>query len=270
MSDQAIVDQLERVWTSIADLCSTFTETEWKTPTDCPHWSVQDHLSHIIGTESRLLGRQPPQHTPQDMSHVKNDIGRSNEVWVDLRRSWPGARVLEEFRQVTDERLGVLHGMSEADFSQETQTPVGPGTVRLFMQIRIFDCWVHEQDIRRAVGRPGHLEGPVVEHSLDRIVLALPFVVGKKAQAPNSSTVMFEVTGAASRTVPIAVEGGRAKPLTSAPSAPTVRLTMDVETLNCLGCGRWDPNRVLADNRVQISGDRALGETIVRQMNFMI
>jgi uncharacterized protein (TIGR03083 family) len=270
MSDQDLVDKLERVWTSIADLGSTLTETEWKTPTDCPHWSVQDHVSHIIGTELRLLGKQPPEHTPKDMGHVRNDIGKFNEVWVDFRRPWSGAKVLEEFCQVTGERLRVLRGMREADFSKETQTPVGPGTVRLFMQIRIFDCWVHEQDIRRAVGRPGHLEGPVVEHSLDRIVLALPFVVGKKAQAPDGSTVLFEVTGAAGRTVPIGVEGGRAKALAVAPAAPTVRLRMDVETLNCLGCGRWEPSRVLADNKVQISGNRTLGETIIQQMNFMI
>jgi uncharacterized protein (TIGR03083 family) len=270
MSDQALVDKLECVWTSIADLCSSFTETEWKTPTDCPKWSVQDNVSHMIGTESRLLGRKPPEHTPQDMSHVKNDIGKSNEVWVDFRRSWPGSKVLEEFRQVTGERLHVLRGMSEADFSQQTQTPIGPGPVRLFMQIRIFDCWVHEQDIRRAVGRPGHLEGPVVEHSVDRIALALPFVVGKKAQAPDGASVVFQITGAAGRTLAVGVEGGRAKALDTPPATPTTRLTMDVETLNCLGCGRWQPDSTLASGKVRIDGNRALGETIVRQMNFMI
>jgi uncharacterized protein (TIGR03083 family) len=270
MSDQDIVDKLERVWTSIAGLCAPFSEREWKTPTDCPKWSVQDHLAHIIGTESRFLGRQPPQHTPQDMRHVKNDIGKFNEVWVDSRRSWPGAKVLTEFQEVTGERLRVLRTMNEADFSQPTQTPIGPGTVRDFMHIRIFDCWVHEQDMRRAVGRPGHLDGPVAEHSVGRIATALPFVVGKKAQAPNGVTVVFAVTGPAGRTLPIGVEGGRARVLDTPPARPTVRLTMDVETLNCLGCGRWDPNNVLSAGKVQIAGDQGLGETIVRQMNFMI
>jgi uncharacterized protein (TIGR03083 family) len=270
MSDREIVDKLEHVWGSIADLCSTFTETEWKTPTDCPKWSVQDHVSHIIGTESRLLGRQPPDHTPQDMSHVKNDIGRSNEVWVDFRRSWPGSKVLEEFREVTGERLRVLRGMSSDDFSQETQTPIGPGTVRDFMQIRIFDCWVHEQDIRRAVGRPGELEGLTAEHAVGRIAMAMPFVVGKKARATDGSTVVFEVTGAAGRRLSIGVEGGRAKPLDTPPATPTVRLTMDVETFNCLGCGRWEPTKVLESGKVQIDGDRTFGEAIVKQMNFMI
>jgi uncharacterized protein (TIGR03083 family) len=270
MSDQDIVDKLERVWTSIGGLCASFSETEWKMPTDCPKWSVQDHVAHIIGMESRFLGRQAPQHTPQDMQHVKNDIGKFNEVWVDSRRSWPGARVLAEFQEVTGERLRVLRAMSAADFSQPTQTPIGPGTVRDFMHIRIFDCWVHEQDIRRALGRPGHLAGPVAEHAVGRIAMALPFVVGKKAQAPDGVTVEFAVTGAAGRTLSIGVEGGRARVLDTPPANPTVRLTMDVETLNCLGCGRWDPGHVLSTGKVQITGDQGLGETIVRQMNFMI
>jgi uncharacterized protein (TIGR03083 family) len=224
----------------------------------------------MIGTESCLLGRPVPDHTPQDMSHVKNEIGKSNEIWVDSRRAWPGAQILTEFREVTGERLRVLHAMSAADFSAPTQTPIGPGTVRDFMNIRIFDCWVHEQDIRRAVGRPGHLEGPVAEHAVGRIAMALPFVVGKKAQAPNGTTVVFEVTGPAGRLLPIGVEGGRAKPLDTSPATPTVRLTMDVETLNCLGCGRWAPTRALAAGKLQITGDRVLGETVAWQMNFMI
>ena len=271
MSDQEIVTKLEHVWRSIADLCSTFTETEWKTPTDCPKWTVQDNVSHMIGTESRIfLGRPMPAHTPQDTSHVKNDIGQMNEVWVDSRRSWPGAKVLEEFREVTRERLQALRAMHEADFSAPIQTPIGPGSVRDFIQIRIFDCWVHEQDMRRAVGRPGHLEGAVAEHAVSRIAMAMPFVVGKKAQAANGTTVAFEITGPAGRPLAIGVEGGRAKPLDALPATPTVRLTMDVETFNCLGCGRWDPDKVLQSGKVRLDGDRALGETIVRQMNFMI
>ena len=36
MSDKELVEKMERVWSSIGELCATFTEQEWKTPTDCP------------------------------------------------------------------------------------------------------------------------------------------------------------------------------------------------------------------------------------------
>ena len=83
MNDQELIDKLESVWSSMDQLCRGFSEKEWKTPTDCPGWSVQDHISHIVGTESWLLGRPMPDHKPRDMSHVKNEVGARNEVAVD-------------------------------------------------------------------------------------------------------------------------------------------------------------------------------------------
>ncbi len=267
---QDVVDKMERVWRTIDALCSNLTEPEWKTPTDCPGWSVQDQLSHLVGSENRILGRPAPDHTPQDLRHVKNEMGERNEVVVDWRRSSPGAKILEEFRHVTGERLHILRALSAEDFAAETQTPIGPGTVRMLIEIRIFDAWVHEQDMRRALNRPGDLEGPIAEHAVERCTQAMPFVVGRKAQAADGTTVVFEVTGAAGRTLAIGVEGKRATLLDVALTAPTVRLVMDVETFTCLGCGRWEPSATLQAGKVQIDGDNALGETIVRQLNFMI
>jgi len=51
---------------------------------------------------------------------------------------------------------------------------------------------------------------------------------------------------------------------------PTVRLTMDIETFTCLGCGRWTPEMALQARKVQMTGDTALGQTILVQMNIMI
>jgi uncharacterized protein (TIGR03083 family) len=204
------------------------------------------------------------------MEHVRNDVGRSNEVVVDWRRSWPGEKVLEEFREVTAVRLRFLRAMGAEDFAAQAQTPIGPGTAADFLRIRIFDAWVHEQDIRRAVGRPGHLAGPVPEHAIGRIAMAMPFVIGKKARALDGATVVFELTGPAGRTLAVRMDGARANPLDAVPAAPTVRLTMDAETFACLGCGRWAPAEVLGSGKVRVQGDRALGETIIRQMNFMI
>ena len=269
MSDRELVDMMESVWTSITDLCATFDESQWKSPTDCPGWSVQDQLSHLAGSESMYLGRPSPDHTARDTSHVKNEIGERNEVVVDWRRPWTGARVLDEFRELTAERMRTLRAFGPDEFAAQTQTPIGPGAMRDLIAIRIFDAWVHEQDIRRAVGVAGNLDGPVAQHSMGRVTSAMPFVVGKKAQAPDGATVVFDVTGPTGVTLSIGVEGGRAKTLDAAPAQPTVHLTMDLETFACLGCGRWDSAETLASGKVRFDGDRTLGKAIVSQMNFM-
>jgi uncharacterized protein (TIGR03083 family) len=268
-NDQELVNRLEEVWTSIDSMCANLTEEQWKTPTDLPGWSVQDNVVHISGIESAVMGRPAPDHTPPDYDHVKNEVGKRNEVWVDSRRSWSGAKVLDEFREVTGARIRQLRGFTEADFGAESWTPAGPGTVRDLLPFRIFDSWAHEQDVRRAVDQPCDFDSPVGQLSFERVVSALPYVVGKKVAPPDGTTVVFTVSGSRPTTIPIGVEGGRAKPLPTPPETPTVTLAMDAQTLACLGLGRWNPAAVLEEGEVTITGDEKLGRSVVEQMNFM-
>ena len=270
MSDQKAVSNMEAVWHSIDELCSNFGDGEWRTSTDCPGWSVQDQLSHLVGSECRLLGRPAPDHVPGDTGHVKNEIGQGNEVLVGARRSLPGGKVLEEFREVTGLRLSILRVMTERDFDEETDTPIGRAPVRDLLAIRIFDAWVHEQDIRRAVGKSGHMDGPVARHAMDRMVMAMPYVVGRKVQPEDGTGVVMNINGLAGRVFAIAMEGKRANLVPSIPLPPTVSFNMDLETFACLACGRWEPRDVLDKGLIHIHGDRALGEAIVEQLNFMI
>ena len=270
MSNQELVDKMEAVWRSITDLCGDFTEEQWKASTDCPGWSVQDQLSHLVGSETRLLGLPLPSYMPQDVGHVKNDTGQSNEILVDWRRPRTGAQVLAEFREMTGRRLGVLRAMTDDDFAQNTDTPIGLAPVSEQVAIRIFDAWVHEQDIRRALGRPGALEGPVAEHSMGRMAMAMPYIVGRRVQPPDGSTVVLEVTGAAGRRMAIGVQDKRAAFLDEVPTSPTVKVTMAFETYACLACGRWEPSQVLDTDLVQIEGDQSIGKAFVEQLNFMI
>jgi uncharacterized protein (TIGR03083 family) len=101
--DQRHVERLEEVWSSTGRLGDSLTESQWKAPTECPGWDVQDNLAHIVGLESLLLGRPVPDAVAPDHAHVKNDMGRTNELWVEAFRGRPGAEVLDEFRSVTAE-----------------------------------------------------------------------------------------------------------------------------------------------------------------------
>lgn len=270
MDGQALVDRLDVLFASVGDLCAELSAGEWEAPTECPGWSVKDNLSHIVGMESRLLGRPAPDHKPAEAAHVRNPIGESNEVDVDWRRSRSAAEVVAEFQEVAAERLATLRNFEEKDFAAESWTPTGPGTVADFLAIRLLDIWVHEQDMRRAVGRPGHREGPVAEHALDRLASGLPFVVGKKAAAPDGTTVVFEVLGPSARKVAVAVEGGRARPVEPVPELPTAILTLDQDVFTRLTCGRADPAAVLAAGEVTLSGDTDLARRVVEAMNFMM
>lgn len=268
---EPLIGLLEDVWSSIAELCDGLTDDQWALPTDCPGWTVQDQVAHVIGTERMLLGEQPPQLDADVKSfpHVRNDIGAFNEIWIEHYRSKSAPEVLAELRDVTARRVEQLRAMTDEDWEREGFTPEGPGPYRKFMAIRVFDCWMHEQDIRIAVNQAGHGDGPVVDLSMAKLRDAMPYVVGKRAAAPQGSTVVFDVAGPAGFLLSVGVDG-RAAILDDLPDAPTVRLRMDDETFSRLAGGRWPGDQVLAENRILFEGDEELGATIVRNMGFML
>ena len=265
----SVTGALAEVFGSIVELAATFDEADWDRPTRCPGWTVKDAVSHMIGTESMLAGHPQPEPVTSDAEHLRNDIGRFNEAAVLERRDIPGADVLAEFEVITAERLAALGAMSQAAFDEEAWTPAGHATYGRFMQIRIFDCWMHEQDIRAAVGRQGHLSGPGVEYSLDEISTAIGFVVGKRAGAPKGSSVALVITGPTRRRFDIEVQD-RAQ-LSSTPTLnPTATLSTDLETFVALAGGRVDAEDPAIVAKVELAGDAELGLRLRRNLTFVI
>jgi uncharacterized protein (TIGR03083 family) len=263
---------LDNVWRDIAGLCDGLSDDQWDAATDCPGWSIKDNVAHMIGTERMLAGDQAPPASVEPGAHVRNDIGKANEQWIESYRSLTGKEVLDEFRKVTGSRLAALRALTPEDWDREGFTPEGPGPYRLFMEIRVFDCWYHDQDIREALGVTGYLEGAVADMSIGRIgAKGLGYVVGKKAGAPAGSTVVFQVLGTPEINVVIEVPPeGRARVIGAAPAAPTARITLDRRTYARLAGGRWNGDEARQKGAVSVSGDTDLANRIVDNMSFTI
>ena len=263
------VAMLRDEWSILDSLCQTLTEEQWRADTDCPGWTVKDQVSHLVGTERWLLGHAPIDNNTPSADHVKNPLGERNEAEVDHRRTLDPEDVLAEFQAVTHERQRILDGMSENDFSQPTWTPVGEGTMTDLMAFRVLDTWAHEQDIRRATGKRGHLSGAVPDFVFERLFLGMPKVVGKNAGAPEGAVVTWHIAGVDDGDRAIRVEDGRAGIMDATPAEVDVRLVMDLETFVCLSCGRWPPERTIRVGLVEIEGDRELGIRVASSMNVL-
>jgi uncharacterized protein (TIGR03083 family) len=262
------VDKLAAAWASLSRLGSELTENEWKTPSQLPAWNVQDNLSHLVGFESDMQGLPRPDHTAADKSHVKNAVGDSNEDDVDLRRSYTGAQVLKEWNTITADRLNTLRSASLDYFDEQSDTPAGRSSMFEFLQIRILDSWVHEQDMRRVLGKYGHQSGPVAEHTIDRLIRTLPIVVGKRAGTPPGETVVFHITNHVTRTIAITMQEARAAVVQDIPSNALATISMDSDVFLQLATGRASYAQLSSD--VVIAGDTELGHKIVSQFNMMI
>jgi uncharacterized protein (TIGR03083 family) len=242
----ALTAQLSEEWAALIDVGSLLTDEEWHSPTACPGWDVAAQYAHMIGTESSLAGLPGPDVDPGSPAHVKNPIGKANEVWVAGLGSLSRSEVLGRFREVTDQRMRALRAMGEEEFSAPSWTPVGDADYRRFMQTRVFDCWVHEQDIRDAIGRPGHDSGPVAEQAVDEIFRVIGYLVGKRASAPDGSSLRIRLSGPVEREVLVVARDGRAGAVAALDGEPSSTLSLSSNAFVRLACGRVDPQAVLS------------------------
>jgi len=266
---EPIVDRLVEVWTSVVAACDGVGGSQWDLDTDCPGWTVRDQLSHLVGVERMLLGESPPAPLTVLPDHVRNAFGELNEPWVEARRRIPGNEVLAEFISVTGRRIHELRTSATERFDVITASPVGDVPYRDFLATRVIDSWAHEQDVRRALGRPGGRNGAGEKAVLDRCEGTMPYVVGKRVAPADGTTVRFLVTGVLGRQVTVAVAAGRAGAVPDGAGEPTATLTFDQETFWRLGFGRVDAARALASGQARVAGDVGLGHRVLGAMAFM-
>jgi uncharacterized protein (TIGR03083 family) len=252
------------VWReAMTDFRDAAARAEWRHPSVLPGWTVADVVAHVTWIERSQLGLQDPPHEPdwEALPHAKDGFGRITEVPVDLRRSRTREEVLAEFDVTMADREVALREL-RASNPGLVMNPLG----RMMpfdevISMRVFDTWVHEQDIRVAVGDPGNLGTAPAHVAAGRMRRALGFVWAKKVDPPVGSTLQVTVTGPGvefSDTV-IRTEDGKGRP--SEPvAAPTVALTMSFPGFVALTCGRGPAE-------VSIVGDQALGERTVERFN---
>jgi uncharacterized protein (TIGR03083 family) len=269
----AVLEGLFASWDAIAALLADAGEEQWRTPTALPGWDVHDVVAHIVGTESMLSGIPTPEPDVDlaELEHVRNPIGAMNEPWVRSLRGESGAQLLRRFRDVTGARRAALSAMSTQDWNAPTLTPAGPDSYGRFMRIRVFDCWMHEQDIRDALGRlpaDSDLAGADCRMSLDEMAASMPFVVGKKGQAPDGSRVLIALTGPLAREIRVVVDGRAALVDDFGGAEPTVAITLDGLQFTRRAGGR--PLMADRPEAVEYQGDAAAGARIVENLAYVI
>ncbi|WP_282550197.1 maleylpyruvate isomerase family mycothiol-dependent enzyme [Streptomyces rochei] len=253
---------------AISELVQPLVEAEWNRRTPCPAWSVRDVVSHVMGLDSEMLGDPRPIHTlPRDLFHVTNDHQRYMEMQVDVRRHHTAPEMTSELEYMIIRRNRQLRNESR-DPGTKVRGPLGSElTLAESMRRHAFDVWVHEQDLRTALGHPGNLDSPGARVTRDVLLAELPAVVAERADAPRSSAVVFDVHGPVEflRTVRVDIQGRGT--LETAPAlGPAATLALDWETYVRLACGRVTPEA--AADRIKAEGDPDLTAAILR--NFVV
>lgn len=246
------VEAWEQSARSIIGLGDTCSAADWQRESRCPGWTVKDLFSHTVGLERLLLGEPLPQHDPGAKPWVKSDFAKVMEIDVDLRRGRSGADVLEELREVIDARHAALQ---RADGSEPTLF-LGKTVpqIEVFPR-RIIDLWMHEQDIRVAVGKPGGMDTISAHYVYDRMSYLLPRALSGKGLPEGGFSLC---TDRFERHYLVDGSGG----LTQVDTRQPTVLAMSAEAWTAHIGGRADA----PDWQITSSGDLSLAEAVVAHL----
>jgi uncharacterized protein (TIGR03083 family) len=267
----------ERV--SLLSLLSGFTLADWSRPTVCAGWNVHDLVIHIWGSDINLLAGMRDRADGPPSNALKEDLsdwdtliafidGR-NGVWVDaLRRLSP--RLLRDLLALTGEQLTAF--LPDIDL-EKPGIPVnwaGPDPAPTWLHIarEYTERWVHHQQIRDAVNRPGFTEPEYFAPVLDTFVRALPYTL-RDTSASVGATVRLVIAGDAGGTWTVVRrdDGWQFADDAGAASA-TVTIDQDFAwRLFTKGFENDDTNEI--DRQIRIDGDRRLAEPVTRMVTIL-
>jgi len=259
MSREKTTKNLVTSYDAITALMGDLPSPDWAVQSLCPDWDVRGVVVHLASVEDALRGWKP---TEDDMVPPFDRAATFTKAAAD----WSISELIERTNAIFAARIDELSQMSDEEFAQNQQTPVGPGTYHRFMDIRVFDFWVHERDIATPLKRRTDNSGPTAERALEEVAMSAGYIVGKKVGLPDGSSITFNITGPVERQIHVAVDGRAA--VVDSLSDPSVTVSTDSLTFVQLACGRIDPQGPIGDGRITWTGDDELGRMTAGNLRF--
>ncbi len=262
-----VVTDLKDSWRNFLKVVDSLEEQSFDLPTSCPNWSVRDIVAHVVGVEKTLLGEPTPEVVIAEQSHIKNPIGAMNERWVVELHSLDTVDLTTVLHETLLQRQLAVETLDESDFQKLGWSPIGDVPYARFMSIRVFDIWVHEQDIREATGNLGGTDTAAARRAYLEAVANMGYVVGKKAALQSDAVVGFHIVGAAPFSV--AFKDGRG--VVVAPQKnESCSIGMEMSVYMRLIAGRVDPSASPIRKHVELKGDIDQAEQVIRNLAFTV
>ena len=260
MSSRAsTIANLTTCFDAIESLVTTLSADDLATQSLCPAWDVRGVLGHVVGIEHALTGWIPENaETPVPFDKIA-------PYEEGLANASPD-EVAEAITTTLAARKADLATFSDEQFGAPSMTPIGPATYHRFMDVRVFDFWVHERDITTPLGRATDDGGPAAETALDEVHMSIGYIVGKKIGLPDGMSIAFHLTGPIERDIYAKVDG-RATGVDEL-TEPSVEITTDTLTFIQLACGRLDPQAPIDAGKISWTGDAEWGEKAARNLRF--
>ncbi|WIX81421.1 maleylpyruvate isomerase family mycothiol-dependent enzyme [Amycolatopsis carbonis] len=243
---------------------------QWAAPTACPGWTVHDVAAHILGDKLGRLSRDRDGYhieEPREGEPFPAFLHRINDEWVRAcRRLSPEvlfALLVDSTAQLTD--MWKRHDLDELG---GPVTWAGPEPAPRWLDVarEYTELWVHQQQIREAVGAPllddPEFRAPVV----DTFMRALPHAL-RDVEARSGRQVGYTVTGSSGGqwTARAAAKGWTLDRGAPTSRSPLASVTTDADTFWHLCTRALKPADV--EDRVTAKGDESVCATVLEMVS---
>ena len=270
-----VIDLFPRERKQLLELFSELEPEEWEKPTICPGWTVKDIGLHLLGDDvGYLSGARDHFSNPffrnKDLrewkSLVKN-INDANESWVKATaRISP--KLLADLLALTGQQFYEYMQSLDLTAMDGVVSWAGPDPAPVWLDVarEYTERWLHQQQIRDAVNKPGLKEKAFFHPVLDTFVRALPHTY-KDIAVADTTVLKFVVTGEAGDVWYLVGEANRWSLFQDVELPPVTVVTMDQET--CWRLFTKGTNREQARARIAIEGDQTLGERLLETVSII-
>ena len=258
---------------SLIEVLSGLDQRQWNNGTLCKDWNVKDIAAHLLdGALRRLsIGRDayraesPEIKSYQDLLNYLNGL---NASWVNACRRVSPEIILEQLKLVQGQLIQYLEGLDPDAKAIFPVSWVGEAvsTNRFDIAREYTERWLHQQQIRQAVGAKPILDRELYHPFLQICMQALPYHF-KGIESPDETLIRVEIVGEAGGVWPM-IRSGQKWEFTDAAGEIASQIYIDQNIAWMLFSKGIEINQ--AGQYWQVTGDQELGRHALSMRPFMV
>jgi uncharacterized protein (TIGR03083 family) len=260
---------------ALLELLRSLKPEQWDLPTSNPGWSVKDVASHLIADDVGRLAWQRDGHSatrfdsPNEETFdedLRDFINHQNESWVAATRrlsprmvidllEWSGRETQALFQSLKPNAPGL--GVSWAGERESANW--------LDLAREFSERWIHQAQIREAVGAPLFFELRLFQPLMATMVRGVPHAM-RRFEANERAHIRIVIPEARSAWS-LLREGGRWRLVQPLPELADATVELDGDTAWRVFTKVLSPEQ--AKVRAKITGDEELGELVLQTVSIV-
>lgn len=182
---------------SLLELLGSLTPGEWRAATAAEPWAVRDLVAHLVGDDLGRLSRSRDGHLadgPANCESLAQFLDRHNAQWVTAAQRFSPA-ILTELLTMTSDRIREFWNAADLSAVGEPVSWAGPDPAPVWLDCaRDFtEDWVHQQQIRDALSRPGPDSPAQLGAVVDTFMHAIPRTLQDHAPASTTEATSISI-----------------------------------------------------------------------------